>query len=1054
MIAQIIRASTHQRLVVVVLSLAIIAFGIKTLPSVTLDAFPDVTNVQVQVATESPGLGPEEVERFVTVPIELALTGIPGIEEMRSLNRNGLSLITVVFRDDVDTYFARQLVLERLIEARNNLPTGVVPVLGPVSTGLGEIYQYTLEKPDDQGKELSETELMERRTIQDWVARPMLRSIPGVAEVNSLGGFVKQYQVLANPDRLRHYRISVNDLVNSLEQNNGNTGGGILPHGHDQYLIRGVGLIDDITDIERIIIREIEGVPIYMRDVADVKIGHEVRFGALIKNGTSEATGGIVMMLKGGNAKDITGRIKKRVEEINNKNLLPGGLQIKPFYDRSFVVDGAIWTMIGVISKALILKTLVLFLLMGEIRSCLIISNTLIVAPLMTFIAMRYMGMSANLMSLTGLTIAIGLITDGAICVVENVYSRLGHAKAETLQDRLRTVIHASCEVGVPVMFGIIVMILVLVPLLALEGMEGKLFKPLAVTLAIGLVASLVLALTITPALCAYFLKGGAEEDTRLMRWIRAPYTPMLKWTIAHPKKVVIITILCFFSSLALIPFLGKAFIPIMQEGAIVPGLTRFANISFDETLKVEKEAMRRVMEIEGIDTAIGRIGRGDSPADPQMPNESDPIVNMIDRDKWPEGWNQTSFENAIREKLKDLPGVALMISQPVQQRVDELLSGVRAQIVVKLYGDDLDTLKDKAEEIARVVRGIDGLKDIRVEQVGGQQYYTIKVDRAAIARQGINIADVNAIIETALAGKIATYVFEGQRRFASVVRFPPEFRESEDAIGNILVPTLNGATVPLKSIAQIGVVDGPTQISREDRQRRIFIGINIANRDLGGFVEEAQSKIAAKVQLPEGYELVWGGQYENMQRAMGTLTVIIPIVILAILFLLFMLYGSLKYAILVITVLPQASIGGILGLFFTGEYLSVPASIGFIVLWGISVINGVVLVAHFLHLKSEGIPLDQAIYEGSQHRLRPVLMTAALTNIGLVPMLLASGIGSEVQRPLATVVVFGVITATFLTMLFVPALYKLFEGKGEQAKVGARPKAIAHPTLPEEKAA
>ncbi len=1028
MIAQIIRASVNQRLVVLVLTLAVIAFGIKTLPKVTLDAFPDVTTVQVQVAAEAPGLGPEEVERFVTVPIELALTGIPGVEEMRSLNRNGLSLVTVVFADNVDTYFGRQLVLERLIEARNNLPEGIVPVLGPVSTGLGEIYQYTLEKPADEGRALTEAELMERRTIQDWVVRPMLRSIPGVAEVNSLGGYVRQYQVLANPDRLRHYRVSVKEIVHQLEQNNANTGGGILPHGSDQYLIRGVGLVESVDDIARIVVKEVNGIPVLMRDVAEIKIGHEVRFGALIKNGTTESTGGIVMMLKGGNAKKITADIKARVEAINRDRLLPGGLQIVPFYDRSFIVDGAIATMVGVIAKALILKTLVLFLLMGEIRSCLIISNTLIVAPLMTFIAMKYLGMSANLMSLTGLTIAIGLITDGAICVVENVYSRLGHAKPETLQDHLRMVVHAATEVGTPVMFGIIVMILVLVPLLALEGMEGKLFKPLAVTLAIGLIASLVLALTITPALCAYFLKGGAEEDTRLMRWIRQPYTPLLRWAIAHPWKVVASTFVALVASLCLVPLLGKAFIPVMQEGAIVPGLTRFPNISFDESTKIEAEAMRRIREIPGVAVAIGRAGRGDSPADPQMPNESDPIVNLVDRDEWPEGWNQTTFENAIRDKLKDLPGVSLMISQPVQQRVDELLSGVRAQIVVKLFGEDMDVLKDKAERIATVLREVQGIQDLRVEQVGGQHYYTIKIDRNAIARHGINVADVNAIIETALAGKTATHVFEGQRRFAAVVRFPAEFRESEEVIGGILVPAAGGATVPLRSIAEIKVVDGPTQISREDRERRIFIGINIAGRDLGTFVEEAQAKISAKVDLPEGYRIVWGGQYENMQRAMGTLAVIIPIVILAILFLLFILYGSVKYALLVITVLPQASIGGILGLFVMNQYLSVPASVGFIVLWGISVINGVVLVAHILHLRAEGKGLDESLYEGCQHRLRPVLMTAALTNIGLVPMLLASGLGSEVQRPLAAVVVFGVLTATLLTMLFVPALYKIFE--------------------------
>jgi len=787
-------------------------------------------------------------------------------------------------------------------------------------------------------------------------------------------------------------------------------------------------VVESADDIGRIVVREVGGVPVLMRDVAEIRIGPEVRYGALLKDGATEATGGIVMMLKGGNAKQITAEIKARVDRINRERLLPDGLQIVPFYDRSFIVDGAIATMVGVIAKALVLKTLVLFLLLGEIRSCLIISNTLIVAPLMTFIAMRYLGLSANLMSLTGLTIAIGLITDGAICVVENVYSRLGHNRSADPEARLRAVVGAAGEVGTPVVFGIVVMILVLVPLLALEGMEGKLFKPLAITLAIGLIASLVLALTITPALCAYFLKGGSEEDTRLMRWLRHPYTPMLRWAIANPWKVVAITGACLAGSLALIPLLGKAFIPTMQEGSIVPGLTRFADISFDESLRVESEAMRRIKTIPGVQMAIGRLGRGDSPADPQMPNESDPIVVLKDRSEWPRGWTQTDFESAIREKLKDLPGVALMISQPVQQRVDELLSGVRAQIVVKIFGEDMGVLRDHADRMAGVIRGIAGVQDLRVELVGGQHYLTIKVDRAAMARYGVNVADVNALIETALAGRVTSHVFEGQRRFAAVVRFPAEFRESEEAIGSIMVGTGSGQTVPLRSIAEIKVVEGPTQISREDRQRRIFIGINIAGRDLGSFVEEAQARIRKEVPLPEGYSLVWGGQFENMERAMGTLSIIIPVVILAILFLLFILYGSLKHALIVITVLPQASIGGILGLLIMNQYLSVPASVGFIVLWGISVINGVVLVAHIMHLRAEGMGLEAALYEGCQHRLRPVLMTAALTNIGLVPMLLTSGLGSEVQRPLAAVVVFGVLSATLLTMLFVPALYRIFE--------------------------
>ena len=520
------------------------------------------------------------------------------------------------------------------------------------------------------------------------------------------------------------------------------------------------------------------------------------------------------------------------------------------------------------------------------------------------------------------------------------------------------------------------------------------------------------------------------------MRWIRRPYGPALDWCLARPKTTVAATVAMLVASLALVPFLGKAFIPIMQEGAVVPALTRYANISFEESLRIEREAMRRLADIPGVQVAMSRFGRGDSPTDPAQPNESDPIVELLPRDQWPEGWTQTTIEDEIRQRLADLPGVSLMISQPVQQRVDELLSGVRSQIVVKLFGDDLDVLKRKADEIAHEIRQVQGVKDLRVEMVGGQEYLKIDIDRAALARHGINVSEVNAIIETALAGKVTTQVFEGQRRFAGVVRFPPEFRSSPEAVGGILIPTVDGATVPLRALAQIGLVEGPTQISREAAQRRIFVGVNVGGRDLGGFVQEAQQRIAANVELPAGYRVVWGGQYENMQRAMGTLGTIIPFVVLAILFLLFVLYKSLRYALLIITVLPLASIGGIWGLFIAQQYLSVPATIGFIALWGIAVINAVVLVEHVLHLRAQGLAGDEAIRRGCQDRLRPVLMTAALTNIGLVPMLMADGIGSEVQRPLAAVVVYGVVSATVLTMLVVPALLKLFEGKAAVAPV------------------
>ncbi|MFZ5457274.1 MAG: efflux RND transporter permease subunit [Pseudomonadota bacterium] len=1033
MIESLVRGALKQRLVIVVVALCLLAFGLDAARKLSVDAFPDVTNVQVQIATDATGRSPEEVERFITVPIEIGMTGLPGLTEMRSLNKPGLSLITLVFTDKTDVYFARQLVMERLLEVRDRMPAGVVPVLGPVSTGLGEVYQYTLVRPDDGDRELTQAELTERRTIQDWVVRPLLRSTRGVAEINSQGGYQKQYKVLVNPDRLRHYQITVKDVYEALARNNANAGGGVLPQNAEQYLIRGVGLVKDLDDIRLIVVKEVDGTPVYIRDVAEVAFGHAVRVGAVVKNGTTEAVGGVVMMMAGGNAKAVVSDIKKKVADINDNNMLPGGLKIEAYYDRSELVDAALATVIKVLIEGVIFVVIVLYLFLGDLRSSVIVIATLVVTPLVTFMAMNQLGLSANLMSLGGLAIAIGLMVDGSVVVVENAFERLGHAKEEG-ESRIRVILSAVMEVATPVIFGIGIIILVFLPLMTLQGMEGKMFAPLAYTIAIALFVSLVLSLTLTPVLSSYLLKGGADHDTWLIRTMKKPYVPMLEWAVANSKKTVSLAVAAFIGAILLLPFLGTAFIPEMKEGSVVPAMDRVPNISLQESLRMEREAMRLVMEVPGVKSAVSGVGRGESPADPQSQNESTPIVSLKPRDEWPEGWTQETIQEQIREKLKALPGVNIIMAQPISDRVDEMVTGVRADVAVKIFGDDLDLLKSKADEIARVARGVQGASEIKIERVTGQQYLTVEIDRPTIARYGLNVGDVNDLIEAAIGGRHVTDVFEGERRFAAVVRLPERFRDNIEAIRNMLVPTPDGAQIPLSSLATIDVRDGPAQISRETGKRRIVIGINVANRDLGGFVAELQQKVKAQVQLPEAYYFEWGGQFQNMERALGHLSVIVPITVAAIFFLLFLLFGSLRFATLIITVLPFASIGGVIGLFISGEYLSVPASVGFIALWGIATLNGVVLVSYIRGLRNEGMELMQAVVQGAKMRFRPVMMTATVALLGLVPFLFATGPGSEVQRPLAIVVIGGLITCTLLTLVVVPALYTWFDDKPFEA--------------------
>ncbi|AKO64858.1 cytochrome C peroxidase [Methylophilales bacterium MBRSG12] len=1025
MIEAFIKGSLNQRLIVMVISAMLIISGFFAAQKLSLDAFPDVTNIQVQVATVATGKSPEEVERFITVPIEIAMTGLPGLVEMRSLNKDALSLITLVFNDATDVYFARQLVMERLMQVQDVMPKGISPILGPVSTGLGEIFQYTLELPGEEGRQLTIPELTNRRTINDWVVRPLLRNITGVAEINSQGGYVKQYQVLVNPDRLAHYKIKMSRVFEALEKNNINSGAGVLPKGAQQYLIRGEGLIQTVNDIENIVLKETDGIPIYMRDIGEVKIGYEVRVGAVIKNGVSEAVGGVVMMLRGGNAKEVVKNIKERVQEINDNEMLPGGLKIVPYYDRSELVSAAISTVVKVLIEGIILVIAILFIFLGDFRSSMIVVMTLVLTPLITFMVMNYLGISANLMSLGGLAIAIGLMVDGSVVIVENTFHRLGHKKRN---ENKNNVIFAACkEVATPVLFGVGIIILVFLPLMTMQGMEGKMFSPLALTIAIALTISLILSFSLSPALCSFFLTGGSGEDTKLIQKIKTPYVNVLKKVLVNQKKVVAIAVGFFVASVITIPFLGTSFIPEMKEGSIVPGIDRVPNISIEESINMEFKAMKAIMEVPGVKSVVSALGRGESPADPQAQNESTPLVSLKPKEEWPEGWTQDDIANAIKEKLKFLPGVVLMMMQPISDRVDELVTGVRADVAVKIFGDDIKILRKKADEVAELAKGIDGATGIKVEKITGQQYLNIVLDRSAIARHGFNVSEINDLIEMAIGGKEATRIYEGQRNFGAAVRFPAHYRDDEDVIRNIMLTSPNGSRVSLGDLATIETRDGPARISREFAKRRVYTGINVEGRDLGGLVADLQQVIDQKLDLPDGYYIEYGGQFENMTRALGHLSIIIPLTIAGIFFLLFLLFNSVRFATLIITVLPFASIGGIFGLALTGEYLSVPASVGFITLAGIAVLNGVVLISCIQGLQKEGMKIDNAIIEGCKQRLRPVLMTASVAMLALIPFLFATGPGSEVQKPLAIVVIGGLITSTSLTLLVLPVLYKMF---------------------------
>ncbi|MBV6513957.1 MAG: Cobalt-zinc-cadmium resistance protein CzcA [Ignavibacteriaceae bacterium] len=1030
MLARIIEYTLNQKVLIIIASLFIISLGIYSYVTLPIDAFPDVTNIQVEIVSHANTLSAEEIERKVTYPIEMAMRGLPDIEQIRSVTKFGLSIVTIIFKDGVDIYFARQLVFERLAEARENVPAGVEVALGPVATVMGEIYQYTLEGtfPTDSLERVSF--LSELRTIQEWVVTPLLKNIQGVNEINSFGGYFKQYQVLLKPEQLLTYSLSPEEVFSALENNNQNVGGSIIERNSFQYIVRGLGLIKEIRDIENIVLKQNNGTPVYLKQVAEIREGQAVRMGAAMKDGKYEAVGGIVMMLRGENSKAVVSRVKEKVHEINENNILPAGIKIVPYYDRTEIVNASVQTVNKALIEGAILVLIILYILLRSFRGSFVVLIALPLSLLATFIVMRFTGLSANLMSLGGLAISIGMIIDATIIQVENVQRHLGEAPKE--ETKIRTVLKAVLEVRKPSIFGELIIAITFIPILSLEGIEGKMFGPLAQTVAVALIASMLLSILVIPALCYMFLKPAKEKPNPVMQFASSIYIKMLDWTIDKKAVLLSMAAVLLLVSIFLITRLGTEFIPVMDEGAFDADVALLPGVSLDKAVEINQLVSKKLKTFPELDVLVSRTGQTGVSLDTRGADKTGYVGILKPSDEWRENLSREELTEEMRKSLETIPGITFGFSQPIQCRIDELVAGTRAQLIIKLFGDDLNLLLSHAEKIARILSSINGATDVMSEKIAGQPYINISIDREKIARYGINMSDVQNIIGIAVAGKTATKFYEGNRNFDITVRFQEDKRNSIEALEKILVPVSKGLNVPLAQVAQISMIQGPLQISRQDGMRRIGVELNITGRDIGGFVAEAKQKIAQEITLPPGYFLTWGGQFENQERAMNRLLLIGPLVIAVILVLLFITFNSIKLALLVIANLPFALIGGVFSLYISGMYLSVPASVGFIVLFGVAVLNGVVLVARISQLREEGVPLSQAIRMGSISRLRPVLMTASIAVFSLIPMLFASGAGSEIQKPLATVVVGGLITSTILTLLVIPAVYSWFD-KGEK---------------------
>jgi heavy metal efflux system protein len=1023
MINALIRFSVSQRLLVLLMVAILIGAGIYSLQGLPIDAVPDVTNVQVQVLTAAPSLAPLEIERQTTFPVEIAMSGLPDIEEIRSVSKFGLSAVTVVFDDSVDTYFARQLVLERLSQAREQIPENIgSPEMGPISTGLGEIYQYELKA---SGNSHDATEL---RTIQDWSVRRQLLSVPGVTEVNSFGGLEKQYQARIDPAKLQAYGLSLRDVLGSVTRNNANVGGAYIEHGAEQYLLRGIGLVESVEDIANIVVKTgKEGIPIYVRDLGEVVTGATVRQGAVTDDGEGEIVAGIAMMLKGENTRAVVERVKERIEQV--KKTLPKGVELVPFYDRTELVDRTISTVAKNLIEGAILVIVVLILLLGNWRGALLVSSIIPLSMLFAAILMRVFNVSGNLMSLGALD--FGLIVDGAVVMVENAVRRRAEAQHEGLREPpQRTILEACVEVGRPVVFAVAIIMIVYLPILSLTGIEGKMFKPMALTVVFALLGSLILSLTYVPAAMTFLLRGHvSEKESIFIRYAKRWYKPALGYATRNRVRAFAAAVALVVVSGVIFPFLGSEFIPRLDEGALAIQVQQLPSVSLSQSVRTTTQVEGVLRTFPEVTKVVSKTGRAEVATDPMSVDFSDLYIAL----KPPYEWTSANTREELVEKMsealeKGVPNGSFSFSQPIELRVAELIAGVRSDVAIKLFGDDLDTLKKTADRIARVVIGVRGAEDVKVEAVTGLPQLQIKPDRAAIARYGLNVEDVNDLVESIVSGKDAGLVYEGEQRFNLTVRFMDASSQDVDTIKNLLVPAPKGVRVPLSQVADVALLEGPAQISREDTRRRISVELNVRGRDIGSFVEDAQAAIENQVSLPAGYYTTWGGQFENLQRASARLLIVVPLALFLIFVLLFTTFGSIKQAVLIYTGIPFAIVGGVLALALRGMPFSISAGVGFIALFGVAVLNGVVMVSYINRLRDEGQTVEQAVSEGAETRLRPVLMTALVASLGFIPMAIATSAGGEVQRPLATVVIGGLITSTLLTLLILPMLYGWFE--------------------------
>ena len=1030
MLEKLVQVSLRYKFLVLIIFGVVAFLGWRSVVTVPIDAFPDVTPAQVNIYTESPGLAAEDVEQLLTFPIESGLAGLPNVQQIRSVSLFGLSYVAVYFDDGMDIYFARRLVMERLQEVGDRIPEGYgTPEMGPNTSGLGQVFWYTLERADERlNAAITDMDL---RTLHDWSVRLILRTAPGVDDVISWGGRERQFQVVMDPFSLIKYDLTFTEVMEVIEANNRQVGGQYVNLGAEQYLVRGLGLVENEDDIGSIVVKVDDGIPVYLRDIADIRQGGALRFGAVTRDG-KEVVLGMALSRMGENAKNVVDAVKDKVGTVDQS--LPEGVVLRPVYERTDLVEKAVGTAVSVLVQGSILVAVVLFLFLGELRSALVVIAALPLTMLIAFIFMGEAGLSANLMSLAGLAVGIGMVIDGAVVMVENAF-RIMARRRESGEpvDRAAAVLAAAREVANPISFAILIIIVVFLPLFALEGLEGKLFKPMAFNISFAMAGSLVLTLTLVPVLAALVLKPREERDTWLVGTIKARYLPLLEWSLGHKRVVVAGAGALLAASLALFPFLGKEFMPQLQEGSIMWRVTSIPSASLDQSIGISRDIASALSQFPEVNTTVAMIGRAEKGETADV-NYMEIYTELKPEDEWPGDRDIGELAETIREELElVVPTAVVAFTQPIQMRVEELISGVRATLAAKIYGEDLAELNRLSEEVKDVIATVEGVADLSLEANLGKPQIRIRVKRDQLARFGLNADDVLVVVRNGIGNEPVSTLIDGVRRFDITARLDDASKSSVQSIERIPLRTSAGAIVPLSAVADVSVAEGYSFIRREQLQRYAVIQMDVRGRDIDGFVQDANAAIEDRIDLPPGYWIEWGGAFENQQRALARLSVIVPLTIFFIFVLLYTAFNSVKYATLIIANVPFATIGGLAALFVTGQHVSVPSAIGFVAVFGMAMLNGIVLVSFINELRGKGMSVAQAVRRGTAMRLRPVLMTASVAILGLTPMLLSSGVGAETQRPLASVVVGGIFTSTFLTLVLLPVIYEWIESRSER---------------------